>query len=478
KWFTLSNFSSLSAVLGESDSDIETALGKASKKWSEFDIIIWDDVHHLDLQTQNYLLSFLLQTSGEQTHLIMSDEHLNAPLEVPCLKMQGFSREQSLEYLKQIDIEIPQDEFENFYHLTGGLPLFIQLWIQDPGNLKRQEITFGNLSAEAKNFLSTMSFYPHQFKLEELKLTEVKNLKAVVAELQKKMLLTQVGDSFEVTPFVRDFVNHGLSTQQIQEHARQILPMLLSSPLSSKLQILSGALQAQSLDVLEELSKEFKTSWLEGVSSKNLSLLTQLTEQVQAESLKPFVLRMQLHALILQNRRSDALELADKILKKYDDLEPKEQQILFLIYECLYWMNRSEKFEVTEKRISYYVNISPLPVKFFFKVEQALPLIGKEPKSAEETLLRVAQEIAKYRDKKEDLNLVLAHTNYQLGVCTNQQRKFQEAADYFKTAHELYQECGRVYFSLFSLFNFVWALYAQKDFQKIDEWMPKISKPA
>ena len=221
KWFTLSNFSSPSSLLGSPDLPLEAALEKALPGLNDYDVVLWDDVHNLDSQAQHFLFYFLRQNHSSTIHVILSDEHIEHSPEVPALKMSGFSKEQSLEYLKMLEVNLSPDQEDSFLQLTNGLPLFIQLWVQDPDNLRRQEITLRGINSSGQEALKTLSFYPGSLTNEDL--TALNIDKASVAELQKKLLVTASKDQFEISSSLQDLVLNSLSEQETAKYADKIL---------------------------------------------------------------------------------------------------------------------------------------------------------------------------------------------------------------------------------------------------------------
>ena len=93
KWFTLSNFLTLSTLLGFPEISSEEALQKmlTALQNQNSHTVVWDNLHFLNFQNQQKLIYSIINFGGNQAHIFISDEALDLPTDIPQITIGGFS---------------------------------------------------------------------------------------------------------------------------------------------------------------------------------------------------------------------------------------------------------------------------------------------------------------------------------------------------------------------------------------------------
>jgi hypothetical protein len=470
KWITLSRFSTLQEALGASStSPLDSTLESFLQELPAGQVVVWDDLHNADDTSKNILIHSLQNIFGEQSHILLSDHELAAPTEIPQYLLKSFTKEQSLELIANMGMELTGKEQESYLTKTGGIPLLMQLWMQSKGDISDLHKIFTDLKADEREALEIFALMPNGLSLALAEKLDAQ----VLASLQKKLLIEKHREHFEMSSGLRDLLYQQMSGKGLQSRAKQVVALLESDNRVAKLERLFLHLLAADYAAVAALCEELDLAELEGINSNNLTSLAEALEpafQTQEAAVTNPLRRLKLHSLILQNRRPEALQEAQEILAQGTTGQRPAESEIQLRYEALHWLNRAEKFQATEAEIARLINYSQGIQKSLLRVEQAIPFLRTDLPRAEEILKRALDE------QQGKTNLATAQAHYQLGVCFVQKKSWGPARSHFFNAYQQYLQSKRSYFAYFSLFNVAWLLFQQKEFAELEAMMERLQK--
>ncbi|MFS4458380.1 hypothetical protein [Bdellovibrio sp. HCB2-146] len=468
KWITLSRFSTLQEALGASaTTPLENVLETFLHELPAGQVVVWDDVHNADDTSKNILLHSLQNFFGDQSHILLSDHGISAPAGIPQHLLKPLSKEQSLELLHNMGMELSKKEQENYISKTGGIPLLMQLWLQSKGEVADLSRVFSELKGNEKEVLEVFALMPTG-----LSLTAAQKMDdSILASLQKQLLIEKHRDRYEMSSGLRDLLLEQMKGEGLKDRAQMALTLLSQDTKIAKLEGLYLNLLAENFSAIS--TESIDLAELEGINSNNLTPLCEAIEPALTAA-TPVVTsplrRLKLHSLILQNRRPEALQEAQDILMHpLPEGRPSESEIQ-LRYEALHWLNRAEKFQATEAETAKLINYAQGAQKSLLRVEQAMPYMRTDLARAEEILKRALDE------QRGESNIATAQAHYQLGVLFVQKKDWAKAKTHFYQAYQQYLQGKRSYFALFSLFNVAWLLFQLKDFAELETMMDRLQK--
>ena len=466
KSFKVKNYSfsrslDISTVLGApKNQSLDVTLSKIEAAWQDVDLIIWDDIHHIKIEDRHAIIQFI-KSRFEKKHIFISEENIQEELgyEVPALLLEPFSMAEVDLYVNALPPAVKAlFQSKELFLKTGGLPLLIQLSVQQRNYFSDHKIWLKQLSAPEQKIIWNAVLLAEG--IEETSELIKKDQAEIWNDLVKKNIFEKRENKFFLTSALQILLENEISGIAVKEAAAEILysPSNLSALTSFKLGMISQntelttvlaiepddmeALSLQSILFFEKLCSDFLKG--EGVNKT-------------AEQKLYRVKRIYLNCLILASKRQEALAyiLEEIGAQFYEGLNIEKE---WFAYDAIYWLMRSGRFEDAARNIAKFINRASSPIKEFVTIEQASPHVQTEPERAIEVLDRGLRQLKNINNPRLR-TLCEAQARYQLAIAKTSKKLFNDARDEFKQARALYLQINKPYFASFCLLNSTWTNY-------------------
>lgn len=461
KNYSFSRSLDISTVLGASkNQSLDVVLNSIEPTWHESDLIVWDDIHHIKIEDRHVIIQFI-KSRYEKKHIFISEENLQEELgyEVPALLLEPFSMTETEAFVNGLPSPA-KDLFQSkeLFLKTGGLPLLIQLSIQQKNYFSDHKIWMKQLSGPEQKIIWNAVLLAEGID-EDSRLIK-KDQSDIWNDLVKKNIFEKRENKYFLTSALQILLENEISGVGVKEAAAEILKSQTSvSPLTAfKLEMLSHSTELQTVSAIEPDD-------MEALSLQSILFFEKLCEDfLKSESsnitleVKLYRLkRIYLNCLILSSKRQDALNLiANEINSHFFDVLNVEKE--WFAYDAIYWLMRSGRYEEAATTIAKFINRASSPIKEFVTIEQAIPHVQSEPERAIEVLDRGLKQLKNISNARLR-SLCEAQARYQLAIAKTSKKLFVDGREEFKLARALYLQINKPYFASFCLLNSTWTNY-------------------
>lgn len=488
-WYTLSNHLTLQELAGQRDLEIDDAISTLVQQVQKMTghVIVWDNLHVLSPANQKKLIFEISNSCPQQKNLFLSDEDITPIKNEPVVRLGPLDFTNTKHFFSFFGVDYSEKQINLIFKQTGGIIAQLKLCLLDPESGVDPEQYLKTLSVPAIHAIQVLAFSPTTLFESDLRNDQPDSLSFAVEtlkELERKYLVEFNKDH---TILCREFIREGLRKSVDPTMAQKY-----------RTQAAKLVLKRQGLDLITKLTCLLELSDLENafVESQNLSL--DHIEELNPNQLSNFgrilyenkkdlfgtqawrLTRAYIHCLILQNKRSEAIEFCVHFLNQAKWDEFQEEQFLSA-YDAFYWVNRSKESTKLDSLRSRIMNLSKKPIQFLFQIEQSFLVsqIQKKPRDSITTFLRILAEIesalkvGKVQDK--DI-LILARGNcaFQLGIQFMEVQGYPDAIRYFELARDSFQSLKRKYLELFCEFNVCLILSYERRPERVHDKLQKL----
>jgi hypothetical protein len=461
KNYSFSRTLDISTVIGgRKELSLEQNLSVIEQLWQEFDLVIWDDIHHIKIEDRHIIIQFI-KSKYEKNHIFISEENLQEELgyDVPAQLLEPFTIEEVDQYLNQLPPPSKSIfQSQELYMKTGGLPLLIQLSVQQRSYFSDHKIWLKQLSAAEQKIIWIAVLLAEG--IEETSPLIHGNQTDIWSDLVKKNIFEKRDGKFYLTSALQMLLENEITTNLAKEAAAEILERQtsLSALTTFKLGLLSKNTELTTV-------LDIEPDDIEGLSVQSILFYEKLcAEFIKSEALARLVdvklyrfKRLYLNCLFLSSKRQEALSFMTNEMGTnfFDSLNIEKE---WFAYEAIYWMMRSARFEEAAGVVAKFITRASSPIKEFVTIEQALPHVQSEPDRAIEVLERVLRQLKNISSPRLKV-LCEAQARYQLAIAKTAKKMFQESREEFKTSRLLYLQINKPYFAAFCLLNSTWTNY-------------------
>lgn len=482
RWIALSSMLSLSELLTGDDSvPLEKALDNFSQAWTQYEFIIWDDVHKLPLKQLNILLSFLKNSLFGPKHFVISDEDFQVHhSDIPVVYCNGFSDAEIESYFRDI-LKLPlnnQISIELIKKQTGGLPLLLnwgstanvfgsenQKWNPKAG---APQAFWESLITETEmELLLLVSF------LRQVPVSDIKELES----LSRKFFLLKENNSYLLHSYMEDLVEANASEELKFRMGERALKHFETQGRTDFYIAWRIAIQIRNKSKSKQYASQFNIEKIDSVDKEEMRDFFNVLKSWMVDSNSIFdvadfrLARIFLHIGVLLGERKLALEVSTLHLEKWletnNELSDEKSRYL---YELLYWLHRIGDDLHAKKIFDFLQNRVKGVLKYLVQLELAFSLIAKEPSRALEVLLRIKDSIAKDNKLAElptqEIQKLLAQLHFEMAKCKGLLQKRAEAIVDYERAEVIYGTLGFVSNQLLCKTNCIFELLNELEIEK------------
>lgn len=291
--------------------------------------------------------------------------------------------------------------------------------------------------------------------------------------------------NYEIPPFLKDYVNQQISTDEKNQIAQQLASHLNVASAENQWEVLFHTLKSQDRVLLEKIltdpaSQGFDSRELEILHHKLLVDFIDLIEPLLAE--KGFrrraffkLLNLSVQALFLTGEREKALTRCQRYIdpvlgeQETNGLFPDYLQEVILEYVQL--LNRTGR----NKQAHSYADIAmprfDNPLNLHLKIAQSGSLIQLDLLKGKAVLLNLKERVdEQFGPDRSDYssNLARASVTFQLARALYRLDDFNQAEIYFAEASDLYQKMGKPYFNSVCQLNRAWIFLKRNEWEALE----------
>jgi GTPase SAR1 family protein len=451
------------AVLGgDKGQALDDILASVSITWNKTDLVIWDDVQHLKVEDRYALIQFIQsRTSATEKHIFISEENIQEEIGygIPALLLESFSFEE----IEKVLTLVPADmrltfQPKELYLKTGGLPLLVQLSLQQKNYFSDHRIWLKQLSAAEQKIIWTAVLLTEGVD-ETCPIVKAEQLE-IWNELVRKNIFEKRDGRYYLTNALQMLFENEISTSVAKDSAIEILEasVALSNLTQFKLSLLSQNHELKSImsidpDDIEMLPVQSILFYEKLVSEFMKSVDSKVVEKDKLYRIK----RLYLNGLILASKRQEAVQfiLLEMGVNFFESFSIEKE---WFTYDAIYWLMRSGRYEDAAVNIAKFINRATSPIKEFVTIEHAIPHVQTDPDRAIEVLDRSLRQLSNIKNPKLKI-LCEAQARYQLAIAKTTKKSFTEAREENRLARSLYLQINKPYFAAFCLLNSTWTNY-------------------
>jgi tetratricopeptide (TPR) repeat protein len=455
KWYTCVRILNITTILGAKSASLEAALEEASLTWSQYEVIVWDDLHLLKPEVRYLIIQFIKGIESSTQHILISEENLSLELgfEVPAFTLSGFTQQEVEEFLEKNHSKL---EASTVFKKTGGLPLLLQMSLQVGQTLFDPQIWVQNVSTDAQNGLRLLSLLPEG--LESSVCEKIVASPDAWDELKRKNMVSSIDSNYVLHAALQPVLEKWSQSDAAKKQAAELLRENLNLNDLTNFRL---ALATDKPQEFENLIMKITNSELESLSSTALahyqSIIIKSLQRVESPELLYRLKRLELASYIYLGERKLALKMIQQNLTPefFDQLTEEKT---WFGYEAIYWLMRSGQTEVAALPVSLLINRAKTPVRELLTIEQALPFVATDYAQAIQILNRSLGVLKNIQTPHIQQN-ALAQAYYQLAISYYGLKDFENSRKYYIESQKQYQAIKKPYFSAFCSLNLGWIYY-------------------
>lgn len=460
----------------------EWLLRKLSKKWDDYDYVVWDNFHFLSEHLKKVLVSFVSSRPQFPKQFILSDEILahNYFPEIGKIEIVPFSVEEVSEFFEN---QLSKEELANVYAKTSGIPLLLSLYSLSKDGLSSFISSSLEELDEAKySFLKSWAVLGRSINEGELlSLAREYDLDTaiLVDELSNRNIIKTHGrletKLFELQKHIEVYFLENLSPKEISDITARLV-LSISSDSENVIESLSLSLSTMNLDVIKKTLNTLPVNLgLQGLESISFEVQSELLELIdKALSLKNlnviekvilnrFLMKLQ----IVRGNRDRAISEITPFIEKFLNVEKLSDHEKQFICEFTTFLNSYYKSDIAQKLCERVIPHVDFETASYLRIERAVSKMQSDFKMSLEILQELQKEIV--HSELNENPKILSMLSFQLARSYYHLNDNKMALEYYEKAALLFKERGNLYYHAMCTMNTLWIYLRDENFEKLEK---------